>query len=718
MDNLSLPYLLAFVAALVLLACCGNGFAQSSQPNIIFIMVDDAGVGDFSSYTPSTPVQTPNLDALAADGMRFTSAYAGATVCGPSRSVLLTGQHMGHTRVRGNFNSMLHDADVTIGEVLQEAGYATGGFGKWGVGMPGTPGAPERQGFDTFVGYLNQIHAHSHYPTHIYEDSVRLDIPENAGFSEPETGLVSNSRVHAHNVIVSHMQGFIEENAQAEKPFFAYGAWTPPHRRSTLPQAEADPGGAYAPYASESWPEEGRIQAAFISLIDRQVGEIRQQINDLGIADNTLILFASDNGGWSSDDLNQAYDRNEGLRGYKTTMYEGGVRTPLIAYWDGQVAAGTTSDLITYFPDLMPTFAELAEATEHLPNGIDGYSIVPTLLDEGTQSLHTGIYFDSTDNTGDPNSALRQSVRMGDWKLIRSSSGYLELYNLSTDPEETSNVRASNPTVVAQLTSFMDSCRDPMYPQFRVTGVDGVTGVVANGIRPGVIANRNWEVAASGDARSLTDAIVDEYGTPVDLFVNDLHQEYQVELSVNRAGAASPELLVEFVGASGIVYYSAVYDTSQQAGDSVVDVLLDLDIMDSTPSESALTGDSGSGLTLRISHAGGIGEIFVDAIQFAGGAIFADLNFDDVIDADDWAIQRGNMFADLSSLDPLDAYAAGDLNDDGFNNGLDFLLFRDAYNAAYGASAFEELISGVPEPSTFALLCIVVALLAGSRPRR
>ena len=163
--------------------------AQPSQPNIIFIMVDDAGIGDFSSYTPTTPVQSPNLDALAASGMRFTNAYAGSTVCAPSRSSLMTGQHMGHTRVRGNFNSMLHDADVTMGEVLQDAGYVTGGFGKWGIGMPGTPGSPERQGFDMFVGYQNQVHAHSHYTTHLYENGTRLDIPENFGFSEPETGL-------------------------------------------------------------------------------------------------------------------------------------------------------------------------------------------------------------------------------------------------------------------------------------------------------------------------------------------------------------------------------------------------------------------------------------------------------------------------------------------------------------------------------------------------
>ena len=233
------------------------------RPNILYIMVDDAGTGDFQSYNPQTPVLTPNIVKLASRGMRFTNAYTPGVVCGPTRSALMTGYHLGHAYMRGNFNSAcIHPDDVTIPEVMKTAGYATGGWGKWGIGSPGTPTAPELKGFDEFFGYYHQVHAHDHYPDRLYLNGQTYLIPENAGAPNPSSGLIDDKYTHQQSIIFTRMKQFVKTNAINGTPFFAYGTWTLPHNDSTIPQSEAKPGGMFALYADKPWtePVESRTQ--------------------------------------------------------------------------------------------------------------------------------------------------------------------------------------------------------------------------------------------------------------------------------------------------------------------------------------------------------------------------------------------------------------------------------------------------------------------------
>jgi len=723
----------------LLLALVAGASNAADKPNIIHIMVDDAGTGDFTSYFQDSPVQTPNLDALASDGLKFTNAYAGAVSCAPSRSVLLTGYHGGHTYLRSNNGSVsIRDRDVTIAEVLKTSGYATSGYGKWGVGEPGTPGAPERQGFDEFVGYYDQVHAHYHHPDRIYDTGFPLLIPENDGFNEPETGLVANSRVHAHSIIFNRMKSFIQTSIAEDKPFYSWGAWTPPHRRSTLAQSEADPGGLYDIYhsAHPEWSERAKIQAAYVTWIDRQVGELRATLADPNgdgdtsdsVAENTLLIFTSDNGGW---DGGHPWDRNAetvngqpvDLRREKEDSHEGGLRVPMLAYWPGTIAPGTQSDHITTFSDFLPTFAELAGATAAVPGDIDGLSIVPTLTGVGTQAVHEGVYFEDysyDDNRSNPQIA----VRMGDWKLIRNHNGSEELYNLASDPSESSN-QINNPsfqTQKDQLLAFISSNHTPVTAQFTLDPPNAGTsnaprdGIVANGIRPANHVDRDWTVAESGDAQSLTGNVLDSQGAAVQLFLDDLHQEYELEVSVDRLGSASPTLQVELLGESGVAYYSGSYDTSLQAtGASTVTV--DLNVTVTSPEKNLLAGDIDNGLTLRFSHAGSAGEINISSVQLTGGApigpVPGDINADGVLNLQDWDILRTNLFGDLSGLSLAQAFALGDLNGDRAANELDFELFKNAYDAVNGAGALARELS-VPEASSvFLMLPAVGASLLG-----
>ena len=236
--------------------------ADAVRPNIIHIMIDDAGLGDFTCYWEQSPVATPHIDRLAAEGMRFTQAYAGAANCAPSRSALMTGRHLGRAFLRCNAGSIsIRDKDVTLAEVLQRAGYATGGYGKWGLGPPGSPGAPELQGFDEFVGYYDQVHAHSHFPDRIYDSGKALLIPENAEFQEPETGLVDDRRIPAHQIIFERTCKFIRTNASSGRPFYVWGAWTPPHRKSTMRRAAAAPGQPWTPSTMAQVPSRSASRA-------------------------------------------------------------------------------------------------------------------------------------------------------------------------------------------------------------------------------------------------------------------------------------------------------------------------------------------------------------------------------------------------------------------------------------------------------------------------
>lgn len=417
-----------------------------TKPNIIFLMVDDMGYHDLGCYGSKT-ILTPNIDKMCAEGMKFTDVYGGCTVCGPSRSVLMTGYHKGHTPVRDNRGGIpLFPEDITIAEVLKKAGYATGGFGKWGLGNQVTKGAAERQGFDTFFGYYNQWHAHTYY-THLFRNSERVEL---------------NGR-YTHYPIYEESIKFIKANK--DRPFFCYLPWTVPHAPYVIPEDEP----AWQLYKDKPWDHDSKVAAAMNTMVDRQVGEIGALLKELELDDNTILFITSDNG--ASRRFEGTHNSCGEMRGGKRSMNEGGIRVPMIVRWPGKIKAGAVSNLPWYFPDVMPTLAELAGVSEEPPKDIDGISVVPTLLSKSTQEKHAYMYWDDSwyHNEG---------LRMGKWKAIRSNnkfkvdpnveahrgmwkgmeheSGKIRLYDLSKDLGEKKNLADKHPEVVAKIAELMD----------------------------------------------------------------------------------------------------------------------------------------------------------------------------------------------------------------------------------------------------------------------
>ena len=406
------------------------------KPNIVFILADDAGIGDFSAYGCKYGV-TPNIDCLAAQGMKFTRAYSGSAVCAPSRCVLMTGQHTGHTLRRSNQSKdgllSLPATQATVARLLHDAGYATGGFGKWGLGNPGTTGVPENEGFDLFFGYYDQKHAHDYYTDYLVRNSVNVPYQQSGKHTWED---------YSHTRIADETLKFIEKNK--DRPFFCYAAWTPPHQDYVIPDN--------APYSDKPWSETDRNYAAMIALLDKDIGRVMQKLKDLGIAENTLLIFSSDNG--ANDEFVESLQSTGGLRGYKRLLYEGGIRAPFIARWPGKIQPGSTSDLLTTFVDFMPTAAELAGVP--IPSGMDGISILPTLLGQNQSKQHEALYFEIYETF------FQQSVRWGDWKGYRlGTKAPLELYDLKSDPAEKQNLAAAHPDVVQKIEAIMTSEHTP-----------------------------------------------------------------------------------------------------------------------------------------------------------------------------------------------------------------------------------------------------------------
>jgi arylsulfatase A-like enzyme len=406
------------------------------KPNIIYILLDDAGIGDFSAYGCKYGV-TPNIDRLATEGMKFTRAYSGSAVCAPSRMVLMTGQHTGHILRRANQSKIgllaLPAGQTTVARMLQNAGYATGGFGKWGLGNPETTGVAEKQGFDVFFGYYDQKHAHNHYTDYLIRNSVKVPIQQSGKHTWAD---------YAPTRIANETLSFIEQNK--DRPFFCYAAWTPPHGDYVIPE---DP-----VFSGKPWPEEIKNYAAMVALADRDVGRVMQKLKDLGIDDRTLVIFSSDNG--ANPEFIEPLGSTGGLRGHKRMLYEGGTRTPLIVRWPGKIQPGTTSDLLTAFVDFLPTAAELSGLPA--PKGIDGHSIVPTLLGKGQQTRHESLYFEIYEPY------FQQAVRMGDWKGYRlGTKAPLELYDLKADPAEKQNIAAAHPDIVRKIEAIMKAEHSP-----------------------------------------------------------------------------------------------------------------------------------------------------------------------------------------------------------------------------------------------------------------
>lgn len=453
-----------FVVALLAFAFVTFGprlaAAPSRPPNIVFIMADDLGAGHLGCYG-QRKIRTPHVDRLAAEGMKFTRFYAGANVCAPSRSVLMTGLHTGHTPVRNNgLNRHLYPEDVTVAEVLKQAGYATGGFGKWGLGREDTPGVAVKQGFDTWFGQYSQTHAHFYYPYFLMHNLERFPMPENEGKKRGR---------YAQDVIHQQALAFIEEQARAGRPFFAYLPTILPHVELTAPEdswqeykgrwpqiARKDPRPGYIG-SEDAYPE----FAGMVARMDAQVGEVMAALKRLGVDDNTIVFFTSDNGpqpGAWKDIFVEFFDGAAGLRGAKGDFYEGGIRVPFVVRWPGRIKPGTTSEHVGYFADVMATLADLGGATRHLPK-TDGISIVPTLLGRSGQKKHEFLYWEAADANQGTN---QQAVRWGDWKAVRGRTAKdWHLYDLKTDPKEVTDVAGQHPEVMKEIQAIAAASRTP-----------------------------------------------------------------------------------------------------------------------------------------------------------------------------------------------------------------------------------------------------------------
>lgn len=449
---------------------------STKPPNIVLIMADDLGIGDIGAYGQRY-INTPHIDRLAENGMIFTNFYAGTTVCAPSRSSLMTGQHTGHTYIRGNKEIQpegqepLADSVQTLAMILQQAGYATGAFGKWGLGMVGTSGDPNRKGFDTFFGFNCQRQSHRYYPTHLWHNDQKIILEGND----------LNQKVHyAPERIQEQTLKFIEDHQN--EPFFLFVPTILPHAELVIPNEEfyqqyenlfeetPHQGDDYGPnasipgYASVAKPR--ATHAAMVSRLDHYVGEIVAKIEELGLSENTIILFTSDNGAHREGGADPDFFQSSGpFRGYKRELYEGGIRVPLIASWPGTIQAGSTSDHTAAFWDLLPTFAELASTT--VPENTDGLSFLATLLQVGQQPQHEYLYWEFHEAGG------RQAVRAGDWKLVKLRVRHpeettMELYDLKNDPSEQNNLANTNPDVVNQLLRYIQEAHVPsnIFPLF------------------------------------------------------------------------------------------------------------------------------------------------------------------------------------------------------------------------------------------------------------
>jgi len=415
------------------------------QPNILLILADDLGYGDLGCYGQSR-IQTPNLDRLAAEGVRFSQAYAGSTVCAPSRCCLMTGLHTGHARTRGNKypDLPLRPQDLTVTEVLKQAGYRTALIGKWSLGQLGSTGYPTRRGFDEWFGYFSQTHAHNYYPEHLLENDSAFICRGNMGAQRKD---------YAPDLFTGRALDFVTRQSPG-RPFFLHLCYTAPHANNEMGRDTGD--GIEVPddqpYSGQPWPKQERKFAAMITRMDSDVGRIMAALQQKGLDEDTLILFSSDNGPHKEGGHDPEFFRSSGpLRGIKRDLYEGGIRVPTLARWPRRIQPGQVSDFPWAFWDFMPTAAELAGAS--VPEGLDGKSILPTLAGQ-SQPPHEYFYWEFHER------GFHQAVRMGPWKGIRKSpKGPLELYDLSTDLGETRDLSAQKPDVVRKIIEIMQAAR-------------------------------------------------------------------------------------------------------------------------------------------------------------------------------------------------------------------------------------------------------------------
>ncbi|MBG86812.1 MAG: N-acetylgalactosamine-6-sulfatase [Verrucomicrobiales bacterium] len=443
--------------------CLASHSVEARKPNIIYILADDLGYGDLGCYGQKT-LTTPNLDRMAAEGMRFTRHYSGSTVCAPSRCVLMTGLHTGHARIRGNGPGQLLPSDVTFARLLQQNGYATGCFGKWGIGNPPPLNDPAVHGFDEFYGYLNMYHAHNFYPEYVVKNGLKIPL-QNKLYPDwyqkrfgprDGAGVAEKAVDYLPQMIADETLKFIRANA--EKPFFIYYALNIPHANNEgggEPRINRD--GMRVPdwgeFKDQDWPAQEKGFAQMMHYIDRDIGNMIKLLKELGVDDDTVIMFSSDNGPHQEGGHKMAFfDSNGPLKGMKRDLYEGGIRVPFIVRWPGKVPAGQTSAHISGFQDIFPTVCELAGI--ETPHRIDGISFAPTLLQEGKQKEHRHLYWEFYERGG------KAAVVKGDWKAVRLNilkdpDAQIELYDLSKDIGEESNIASRHPALVEEMARIM-----------------------------------------------------------------------------------------------------------------------------------------------------------------------------------------------------------------------------------------------------------------------
>jgi len=437
------------------------------KPSILLILADDLGYGDIGCYGQSR-IKTPNIDRLAAEGIRFTDCYAGSTICAPSRAALMLGQHTGHLQIRGNAaRASLMAGEVTVAQVLKDAGYHTGLLGKWGLAVEGSPGVPQKMGFDEFVGYLSNMEAHNYYPDFVW----RYDPPGpgHKGFdgklAYPENG-GARKNVYVPDLCTKAALNFIKihkpDQFNYHRPFFLFLSYTIPHANNE--EGRRTGNGMEVPsvaaYASEPWPAPEKGKAAMITRMDADIGRILDQLKQLNLETNTVVIFTSDNGPHAEGGVDPKFLKSSGpFRGIKRDLYEGGIRVPMIVRWPARIKPGQVSDFPWALWDFLPTAADLARVKA--PPGIDGISIYPLLTGQTQTNRHEFLYWEFHER------GFQQAARMGDWKAVRPQAGKaLELYNLKSDPGERQDVAQAHPEVVAQFEAYFKHARteDPQWP--------------------------------------------------------------------------------------------------------------------------------------------------------------------------------------------------------------------------------------------------------------
>ncbi len=439
---------------------CDKKEPAMKKPNIIFIMADDMGYNEMGCYGQEL-IETPNLDRIAEKGMRFTNAYSGSAVCAPSRSCLMEGKHTGHARVRENsyngYRESLQKGDFTVAMLLKEAGYTNGMFGKWGLGLHDQYGLPRTMGFDEFHGYLNQQQAHNHYPEFLYVNEERIYYPENGthhmgqyrdNVDYDENGILHPKGIedpkkakYAFDEYCKSSLEFVRKNK--DKPFFLYLPYTPPHGANIVPELGI--------YTNKDWPLTHKVYAAMITRMDTEIGKLLNLLEELNIADNTLIIFTSDNG--NSDpkpnegeiSIKELFQNQSPRAGSKGDILDGAFHVPAIASWAGHIKPGTVSDHIRAFWDILPTIADIVGVRP--PKDIDGISFLPSLLGEPSkQKDHKFLYWEFKGE---------QAVRMGNWYGYKNKDGKLEIYNLIDNPDQNIDLSKKHPEIAQKIGTIM-----------------------------------------------------------------------------------------------------------------------------------------------------------------------------------------------------------------------------------------------------------------------